>query len=93
MAQKESQIEHRIRIAAQLRGWRVRKFTSPGRRGVPDRMFTRKGVVAFIEVKKPGETPDPLQHYELSLFARDEVPATWVDNVEDALKFLSDHTK
>lgn len=38
------------------------KFTSPGRRSVPDRLVTLPGGrVLFIEVKAPGKTPTPNQ--------------------------------
>jgi hypothetical protein len=42
----------------------VWKFVSPGTRGVPDRIvILPKGQVIFIELKKPGEKPGPLQDY------------------------------
>ena len=38
------------------------KFTSPGRRSVPDRLVTLPGnVVIFVELKAPGKRPTPLQ--------------------------------
>jgi len=38
------------------------KFTSPGRRSVPDRLVTLPGgVVIFVELKSPGKLPSPLQ--------------------------------
>jgi len=38
------------------------KFTSPGRRSVPDRIVTLPGnVVIFVELKAPGKRPTPLQ--------------------------------
>lgn len=38
------------------------KFTSPGRRGVPDRIvICPERQLEFVETKKPGETPEPLQ--------------------------------
>ena len=38
------------------------KFTSPGRRSVPDRLVTLPGgVIVFIEVKSLGKRPTPLQ--------------------------------
>lgn len=42
-------------------GWLVRKLVFAGRRGAPDRMAVKNGVVAFIETKKPGEPLDGLQ--------------------------------
>lgn len=37
------------------------KWVSPGNRGVPDRIVILHGSVYFVELKRPGETPDPLQ--------------------------------
>ena len=38
------------------------KFTSSGRRSVPDRLVTLPGnVVIFVELKAPGKRPTPLQ--------------------------------
>lgn len=43
-------------------GGTCEKFTSPGRRSVPDRICSlRRGVVFFIEFKAPGEKPTPAQ--------------------------------
>ena len=38
------------------------KFTSPGRRSVPDRLVTLPGdIVIFVELKAPGKKPTKLQ--------------------------------
>ena len=38
------------------------KFTSPSKRAVPDRLITLSGNrIIFVEVKRPGEEPTPLQ--------------------------------
>jgi hypothetical protein len=43
-------------------GGTCEKFTSPGRRAVPDRICSlRPGKVFFIEFKAPGEKPTPAQ--------------------------------
>ena len=43
-------------------GGMAEKFTSPGRRSVPDRLVTLPGGrVCFVELKAPGKTPTDLQ--------------------------------
>ncbi len=41
------------------------KFTSPGNNGVQDRIVIvpPSGRVYFVELKRPGETPRPLQRF------------------------------
>ena len=43
-------------------GGTCEKFTSPGRRSVPDRIVTLPGGrIVFVEVKAPGKEPTELQ--------------------------------
>lgn len=60
----ERHIESRIVDYATQRGMWVRKFTSPSRRGAPDRIFAYRGRVFFIEMKATGEKPTKLQALE-----------------------------
>lgn len=75
---------------ARGRGILTRKFSSPARRGVPDRIFLRDGVVLFLEVKRPGEKPTPLQEHELAEIRRHGGHAEWCDSVASGIIFL-DH--
>ncbi|MCP4488975.1 MAG: VRR-NUC domain-containing protein [Gammaproteobacteria bacterium] len=52
-----------------LGGWAY-KFTSPGRRNVPDRLCVLPGLVFFVEVKGPGKEPTPAQERELQRLAK-----------------------
>lgn len=81
---RESKVEKEIREWAEATGWWVAKFTSPGKRAVPDRLFIRKGVHLFGEIKRPGEIPTPqqaLRHKEMR--AHGAIVRVW-DNVNDA---------
>lgn len=43
-------------------GGTAEKFTSPGRRSVPDRLVTLPGgVIVFVELKAPGRKPTAAQ--------------------------------
>ena len=78
----EKQIEKRVCEYAKELGMLVYKFTSPGRVGVPDRMFIcPKGLVFFIEFKRPGGTStapqareqERIESYGLNVFVIDDV--------------------
>lgn len=46
-------------------GGSCEKFTSPGRRSVPDRLITLPGGrIVFVEVKAPGKKATELQAYD-----------------------------
>ena len=66
---RERIIEQALVKAVKARGGMCPKFTSPGMDGMPDRLVLfPEGVLAFVEVKAPGEKPRPLQvhrHEEL----------------------------
>lgn len=53
----EKDIEAYFVRQCQKRGWKAEKFTSPGRRSVPDRLVTKKqcGDMFFCELKAPGK--------------------------------------
>ncbi len=81
---RESKVEKDIREWAEATGWWVAKFTSPGKRAVPDRLFIRDGVHLFGEIKRPGELPtaqQALRHKEMR--AHGAIVRVW-DNVNDA---------
>lgn len=59
---RESAVENKLRTATKQRGGIALKFTSPGLAGVPDRLIILPGGrYAFIEVKRPGAKPRPIQ--------------------------------
>lgn len=84
----ESSVESQIKDYAERRGWWYAKFTSPGLRGVPDRLFIRGGRHVFIEVKRPGEEPNVQQYRRHRDMRRHGAEVHWVDNVQDAMEIL-----
>ena len=59
---KENDIEAYFVRQCKRRGWPAEKFTSPGRRSVPDRLVSKPGgVVFFCEAKAPGKKPTAKQ--------------------------------
>jgi len=59
----EAKIEKKVCEYAQRNGWLTYKFSSPANRGVPDRIFIRRGVALFIEFKAPGKKPTKFQKF------------------------------
>ena len=90
----EKDIERKIVAYAKSKGCLCYKFTSPAQRAVPDRVIvTPHGVVGFLEVKRPGNKPTPLQNHELEKLADQSCFAEWHDSVEGAKKFIDDLIK
>ena len=59
---REKTIEKKLVQAVKAMGGIAPKFTSPGFDGMPDRLvLLPKGKIAFVEVKRHGEKPRPLQ--------------------------------
>lgn len=59
---KESAIEARCREIATEHGCYLLKWVSPGNAGIMDRiLIAPRGVVIFMEFKKPGEKLEALQ--------------------------------
>jgi hypothetical protein len=59
---REKHLEQKLVKAVKAAGGICPKFTSPGFAGVPDRIVLLPGGrLGFIEVKRHGEKPTPLQ--------------------------------
>lgn len=57
----ERNLEKYLVTRCQQLGMYERKFVSPQRKNVPDRIIIHKGVVVFVELKAPGKKPNPAQ--------------------------------
>ena len=86
---RESAIEQSLVRATRKAGGIAYKFTSPSRRGVPDRLLVLPGGrIIFVEVKTNDGHLSPLQEIEIArlrdLGARVEV--VWsVDQIDEVL--------
>lgn len=89
MGKLERKIERQACDTAEAHGWWQRKFTSPGRRGVHDRIFAKDDRFCLIEFKVPGETLDPLQVEEHQAVADCGITESYVcDSVEQVRQIL-----
>lgn len=63
-AKRESDIEgYLIKCVKEVKGL-LRKVKWIGHNGAPDRLFMHKDFACWIELKAPGEKPDPVQKWE-----------------------------
>ncbi len=61
----EQQIETALIARVRALGGTAEKFTSPGRRSVPDRLVTLPGGrIIFVECKRPGGKPTAKQELD-----------------------------
>ena len=59
---REKEVEQKLVKAVKARGGICPKWVSPGFDGMPDRVvLLPHGKFGFVEVKRPGEQPRPLQ--------------------------------
>lgn len=58
--------------------------------GYPDRLFISPfGGTIFIEFKRPGEVPSPLQLYRIGQLTNRGIPAFWSDNSYESISKLN----
>lgn len=92
MSQCEKDIEKKFAkwcVAYDILFW---KFTSPGRKGVPDRLLLdSRGKAVFLEFKRRGQKPSSLQQRHLVVLNKRSIPAAFVDSFEEAVAFVSRH--
>lgn len=91
---RESKIEKELVDQVKAIGGLAWKFVSPGTRGVPDRLVILPGGrTIYVELKRPGEKPEPLQlkrHRELE--ARGHKVYV-IDNIEEVHRFIQEVAK
>lgn len=61
----ESAIQRKIIKRYEADGYLVVKISLCNKSGFPDLMLLKDGKATFVEVKRPGQTPRPLQEYRL----------------------------
>ena len=86
MGRPEAYVERYLKEQARRHGALLYKFTS-GEAGVPDRILIAHGHTVFIECKRPGGRPRPLQVVHLRAIAAHGGDARVIDTREgvDAL--------
>lgn len=81
---RESVIEEAVVRIAEDNNWLFRKLRWIGRRGAPDRLFMRKGVALFVELKADGEEPTIQQKREHKRMRDHGMRVEIIDRIEQA---------
>ena len=84
----EKEIEKKVNTHARETGWLQFKFVSPGKRGVPDRMYFYKGHTLMIEFKALGGRTTELQEKEMRLLRKAGIHCYVIDNVTEGKDVL-----
>lgn len=91
---RELNIERYLKRRVEEHGGVCRKWVCPGRKGVPDRIcIFRRGLIIFVECKRPNEKPSTLQGLELKLLTDLGCFATYVSSgaaVDELIKMVQD---
>lgn len=85
---KESKIEKEVCEYAESLGWLVYKFTSPGQRAVPDRIFLRMYKCFFIEFKSLGKRPSKLQQKRIAELRKQGFNVWEVDSIASGKQII-----
>lgn len=84
----EGKIESALVKRVKSLGGTAEKFTSPGRRSVPDRLVTLpRGRVIFVELKAPGKEPTEKQAKDHKRRRDLGCDVRVIDNMDDANAF------
>ena len=85
----EANVEEKAIRRAKARGFLYRKVQWIGRRGAPDRLFSRADTGPFfVEFKKPGGTLDPHQVREIKRLRDAGFRVEVIDNIPDAYELF-----
>lgn len=70
-----------IELCRQL-GIRQEKLKMASKSSWPDRTLLYRGCAMFLELKRKGEKPEPLQQYTLDQLTKEGFDARWSDDLE-----------
>ena len=83
----EKQIEKAFVKKIKALGGLCEKFTSPGRRSVPDRLVTLPGNIIFVELKATGKVPTAAQHADHAKRRALGCDVRVIDNLDAVVRF------
>lgn len=78
----ESKLQSKMIQLAEANGWYVLKLMKTNKNGIPDLYLYRAGRTVFVEVKREGAKPRPLQEYRMKELRAIGVEALSCDSIE-----------
>lgn len=84
----EQQIQTKIINTLRKDGWYVNKLINTSLKGVPDLIAHKEGRTVYIEVKRPGQKPRPLQEFRMKELEKYGIKTLVFYSVDDAKTFL-----
>lgn len=85
----EKTIEAKLKKAVENNGGLCWKLVCPGTTGVPDRICLMRNRAVFVELKKPGKQPRPIQVRRMNQLRQQGFTALVVDSI-DGIKGVLD---
>lgn len=89
----EFEVQEKVTEFATLAGLLPIRINVTGRKGWPDYGYVYKGRICFIEFKKPGERPTPLQLYVHDALIKQGCFVYVVDDIDEGKMLLRDWMK
>lgn len=75
---------------ARRNGWFTRKYSSPGQKGVQDRIFVKESYVIFIEYKRIGNVPTDLQCDDAEDLQKHGGSVYWTNTLRGTIQILGE---
>ena len=88
--ERERDVERYLRMRVLKHGGLYYKFVSPGNDGVPDRLIIMGGRVYFVELKREGEKPRPVQEWQMQIMRKAGADVRVIAGKAEAREFLKE---
>jgi|GEM_PF-410884 len=90
---KEKDIESRVCDYFLKKGFLHFKFSSPSHRGVPDRIYFKKGYCFLIEFKRPGNNLSGLQKSTIEKLEKQSINVFVINDIQDGIELAENINK
>lgn len=84
----EKKVQTKIKKYLENKGWKVLKVIQLSENGYPDILALKDGQAIWIEVKRPGAKPRPLQVHRIDQLKKMGFVAFYADKLETVIETL-----